>query len=77
MALEGIMSEDECVLCIILNATTAESGVAQGLSFCLRGTQPPVCAVVGCAAALRDPARTHLNSQHLLTSRCKPAPTAG
>lgn len=47
MALEGTVSEDKCVCCIILNAVIGENRMALGLSLCLLGKQPVVCAVKG------------------------------
>lgn len=71
MALEGIMRE--CVLGIILNAVTGESGTAPGSSFCLREAAPGVCGagLAGQPLSGRPNPHTHPNSQPLPASGCK------
>lgn len=77
MALEGIMKEDKCVLCTILNAATGESRMAWACHS-LGETARGLCSrgLVSCSS--KDQTHTYtptcLNLQHLLTSLCKYCP---
>lgn len=61
MALEGIMGEDEGVLCVILKAVTGERGVAPGLSPCRGGSLWCVQCQAGKPVSDRSHARAGLD----------------